>query len=68
MPAIEAVYKLRGTEATPRICVVRYGDLPKRLNFSDTTFGRLHCFHLTREDFEAVQDLTDYRIDPAANP
>ena len=64
MPAIEAVYRLRGANATPRICVVRYGDLPKRLNFSGgAKLGGLHCFQITREDYDAVQDLTDYRVE-----
>ncbi len=64
MPAIEAVYRLRGANAVPRICVVRYGDLPKRLNFSGrANLGGLHCFQITREDYEAVRDLTDYRIE-----
>jgi len=60
LPAIEAVYTLRGTEATPRICVVRYGDLAKRLNHTDAKGRTLHAFHLIAEDFATVQDDTDY--------
>lgn len=59
VPAIEAVAKVRGFEATPRICVVAYEGLLKQLRLKGDG-NRLHAFRLTRGDFEAVQDLTDY--------
>jgi hypothetical protein len=60
LPAIEAVYELRATAATPRICVVQYGDLKKRLNFRDGSGRRLFAFRLTQADYEAVRDETNY--------
>jgi hypothetical protein len=60
LPAIEAVSGLRGTNATPRICTVRYGDLGKRLYHSDHLGRSMHAFHLTAEDFAAVRDDTNY--------
>jgi hypothetical protein len=65
LPAIEAVAAVRGKEATPRICVVRYGQMPKALNYLDPIGRTLHAFHLTEADFAAVRDDTDYTM-PAA--
>ena len=62
LPAIETVSALRGTNAVPRICTVRYGDLSKRLYHSDAHGRRMHAFHLTAEDFQAVRDDTDYTV------
>ncbi len=67
VPAIQAVHKLRADAPTPRICVVRYEGLSKRLSLPDTRAPNLHCFLLSRADFEAVQDLTDYRTESAAS-
>lgn len=60
LPAIEAVAVVRGTNPVPRVAVVRYGDLPKRLNYTDPQGRTLHAFHIVEEDFEAVRDDTDY--------
>ena len=60
LPAIEAVYALRGTEAIPRICVVRYDGLEKRLNHRDAQGRTLHAFALTLGDFDTLKDETDY--------
>jgi hypothetical protein len=65
IPAIEAVYELRPGEATPRICVVQYGALKKRLNLRDASGRRLYAFRMTREDYEVVKDDTDYFRAPA---
>jgi len=65
-PALEAVAKLRGSEPTPRICGVRYGDLPQRLTFTDDKGNTTYCFRLLAADYMAVMDPTDYRIDPNA--
>jgi len=62
LPAIETVSSLRGTDAVPRICTVRYGDLNKRLYHSDGHGRRMHAFHVTAEDFQAVRDDTDYTV------
>jgi len=51
-----------GSRPTPRICVVSYDGLPKRLRLPDARGPALYSFQLSREDFEAVQDLTDYRV------
>lgn len=67
LPAIEAVAVVRGQEATPRICVVRYGDMPKRLNYTDPLGRTLHGFHLSAADFASVRDDTDYTRPPAAD-
>lgn len=64
LPAIEAVAVVRGPDATPRICVVRYGEMPKRLNYKDPRGRTLHAFHVTREDFATVRDETDYARPP----
>lgn len=60
VPAIEAVYRLRGSDATPRICVIGYEGLPKQLRMKDQHDRNLYCFRLSRTDYEAVQDSTDY--------
>lgn len=65
-PALEAVAKLRGSDPTPRICGVRYGDLPQRLTYSDAKGNTTHCFRLVVDDYVAVMDPTDYRIEPSA--
>lgn len=61
VPSIEAVYRLRGTDPTPRICVVQYDGLQKRLRLPDTRGPSLYALPLTREDFDQVRDSTDYR-------
>ncbi len=66
VPAIEAVYRLRGSNPTPRICVVSYAGLPKRIRLPDTRGPAIYSFELSRADFEAVQDTTDYRETPAS--
>ena len=66
VPAIEAVYRLRGRNATPRICVVGYEGLPKRLRLPDTRGPKLYCIQLAEADFDAVADPTDYRV-PSSN-
>jgi hypothetical protein len=65
LPAIEAVAVLRGFDPVPRICVVRYGDMKKRLNHRDASGRTLHAFHLIAEDFAAVRDDTDYTRPPS---
>jgi hypothetical protein len=62
VPAIEAVHRLRGHNAAPRICVVGYEGLPKRLRLPDTRGPNLYCFTLSEADFDAVADTTDYRV------
>lgn len=68
LPAIEAVAKLRKTEAIPRVCAVRYEGLPQRLNHTDDHGRTLHHFRLDVDDYMAVMDPTDYRIDPNVAP
>ncbi|MGH2973461.1 MAG: NYN domain-containing protein [Solirubrobacterales bacterium] len=68
LPAIETLVALRGAEATPRICVVRYGSLPKRLNYTDKQGRTLHAFHLTEADYEGVRDDTDYTAPAPRSP
>jgi hypothetical protein len=65
LPAIETVSGIRGTNATPRICGVRYGDLPKRLYHADALGRTMHAFHVTADDFAAVRDDTNYAVEPA---
>lgn len=62
-PAIEAIHRLRGQEATPRICTIRYGALQKRLSYTDKSGRSVHSFHFTEEDYLAVRDPTEYRIE-----
>ncbi len=61
-PALEAVAKLRGSDAVPCICAVRYGDLPQLLTHRDDNGNTTYCFRLTTDDYMAVVDPTDYRV------
>jgi len=67
VPAIEAVERHRNKRRTPRICVVRYEGMGKRLSLPDTRATQPHAFLLTKTDFEAVRDPTVY-IDPRPPP
>lgn len=60
VPAIEAVQRYRGLERVPRVCVVSYEGLDKRLQVSDTRGKKIHAFQLTRDDYRAVHDPTIY--------
>ena len=60
LPAIEAVASVRGAHAVPRICVVRYAGLNKRLYHSDVLGRKMHAFEIKAADFDTVRDDTDY--------
>lgn len=60
VPALEAVQRHRGLERVPRVCVVSYQGLQKRLQVSDTRGKKLYCFQLTHDDYRAVHDPTVY--------
>ena len=60
LPAIETVYETRGTQDTPRVCVVGYTGFPKRLRLRDTRGPVLYCFYISAEDYAAISDPVDY--------
>lgn len=66
VPALEAVDRLRGTDSSPRTCVVGYEGLLKRLRIKARN---LYCFPLSRADYDSVHDHTDYTAEgPAPTP
>lgn len=62
VPAIEAVQRHRGKARTPRICVVSYEGLPKRLQLPDTRESQPYFFKLTHADYLSVHDPTVYVV------
>lgn len=63
VPAIEAVARFRGLERFPRVCVVSYDGLGKRLQLPDTRAVQPFAIRLNREDYGRVRDRTVY-VDP----
>ena len=62
-PALEAVDRLRGMDATPRTCVIGYEGLMKQLRIAPRS---PYCFRLSRADYESVHDPTDYTASSSA--
>jgi len=63
VPAIEAVQRFRGFERFPRVCVVSYDGLGKRLQLPDTRANQPYAFRMSKDDYAAVRDRTVY-VDP----
>ena len=60
VPAIEAVQRYRGLERVPRVCVVSFEGLQKKLQHPDARGTQPYCFRLARADYVAVHDPTVY--------
>jgi hypothetical protein len=66
VPALEAVQRYRGLERVPRVCVVSFEGLQKKLQLPDTRATQPYCFRLTRAEYASVHDPTIYAGDGAA--
>lgn len=62
VPSIEAVHRIRGNERFPRVCVVSYNGMGKRLQLPDSD-TQPYAFRLKHTDYDAVRDATVY-VDP----
>lgn len=59
VPVVELVHRIRGTDPTPRICVIRFEGLEKQIRHPDVAV-RLFAFKLTKQDYLTVHDPTVY--------
>jgi hypothetical protein len=63
VPSIEAVQRIRGTDRFPRVCVVSYNGMGKRLQLAGSG-AQPYAFRLNRADYQAVRDTTIYVDSP----